>query len=113
MVLQKIDCPDIPLGTSGISYAPQIGTEDFTTLEACATTDAKGNFQNVPCSPPLDVPAKEWDGPDYAWNCAPAGMCTDVISPVHHISCEDKKRVLLSSEDGKHHCYAFYIGAGH
>lgn len=43
--------------------------------------------------------------------------CFDPKSPNHYVpclapTCEDKKRVLMDSEDGKHHCYAFYLLGG-
>lgn len=72
---------------------------------------------NIVALPPFDVKAKEWDGPGtHAANaCGPPNGdgtvdCNTVyIAELdHHISCEDKKRVLLTDEEGKHHCYAFY-----
>lgn len=62
---------------------------------------------------PFDVPAKEWDGPEMEWlPCKLGEMCMDVQVPVHHVSCEDKRRVLLADEAGAYHCYAFYtLGA--
>lgn len=36
-------------------------------------------------------------------------MPEEVVSRMTVPDCEDSKRVLMDSEDGKHHCYAFYL----
>ena len=77
---------------------------------------------------PFDVPAKEYSeihhivggydqiaecpkDPSIS-NCHRIGLVLAWDVKVTRIGCEDKRRVLLASEDGKHHCYAFYALGG-
>jgi hypothetical protein len=67
----------------------------------------------------IDVSPKQWDGPDrhHVNRCGPSGINTldggeiqicndDSIELVHHMTCTEKSRFLMASEDGKWHCLA-------
>ena len=93
----RIPCPNIHTGNDGQCHPDMISLINAV---------------------PFDVPPKEWDGPGtHAANpCGPpdangTGICNGMYIPEldHHIACTDKKRVLLTDEAGKRHCYGFFL----
>jgi len=64
---------------------------------------------DIPYTPPVDVPAKSYvvhEVRNYINISPPEPNERDV----EHWTCDDKRRVLLTSEDGKHHCILFGEG---
>lgn len=61
--------------------------------------DGRGNFSSVE---PFDVPAVHRDGEwDY---CNPENVGTKNCFSPPHWTCKDKRRVLLTAENGERHC---------
>lgn len=85
-----------------------------------ACTDKMRQFGN-PTMGPVDVPPKEWNGPDRLRDAELKLVCADSAKPflseeqkaiaeiaceepVHHRTCEDTSRFLMQSVDKQWHC---------
>lgn len=81
-----------------------------TLQEIACPAESSGTLTWKPLeNAPFDVPPKEWDEAPIKdrMECRQVGIAEstcDYPKPVHHRTCEDKRRFLLMSEDSKWHC---------
>lgn len=107
--LEKIACPSLAAAVQGNAPVSLPCKNSYTNTpmpcdaNACGSSD--GQWTNCSKPPPFDVPGKDTEGPNVFTSCG-----TDAcFGPSHSWSCADDKRSMVFTEDGKRHCYAFYL----
>jgi len=89
-------------------YVPQQWDTPFTCTYVLQTHTFQADLK-APAPEPFDVPAvghPDPCGPNPAHRNTTADFCNS-RTPLW--TCADPLRILLTSEDGKHHCYAFWM----
>jgi len=102
----EISCPTTSAALADPESEVAIGGRIYTVRELAAMYATLENYLNsllaAPKPEPTDVPAIHRSGLSYA-DCA--ALLLTICEPDY--TCADKRRVLLTSEDGVRHCILF------
>lgn len=96
---------------AGCGWGQQVVVPPNLKAGDCLRALNSMELAKVDCPEPMDVPATTRKQVEHhagdSWGCGMLACTTDKDIYIDVPTCADKRRVLLTSEDGKKHCVLF------